>query len=72
MGYRLANVRNPGASGLGLSPSVPMAWQREQFAVTSAFPLLVTSRSAGKADAAVTSNDSSAASTLFHVPPELR
>src|ERR1700674_557793 len=31
MGYLLDRVQNGGACGCGLSPSLPMAWQREQF-----------------------------------------
>jgi hypothetical protein len=45
-------VRNGGASGCGLLPSLPVAWQREQFFVTSTSPLLVRSFSAAKACAA--------------------
>ena len=38
-GYLLDSVRKGGAGGCGLSPSLPMAWQREQFFRTSGSPL---------------------------------
>src|SRR5215211_7403044 len=39
IGYLLDRVRNGGACGCGLSPSLPIAWQREQFSRTITSPL---------------------------------
>lgn len=45
-GYLWGGVQKGGASGCGITPSPPMAWQREQFPLTSASPLTVKSVSA--------------------------
>ncbi len=48
MGYLLDRVQNGGACGCGLSPSLPMAWQREQFFSNSISPLLTRFLSTAK------------------------
>jgi hypothetical protein len=48
-GYLLDSVRKGGAGGCGLSPSLPMAWQREQFSRTSSSPLPTRPFSTGAA-----------------------
>src|SRR4029079_14418422 len=54
IGYFLESVRNGGAGGWGLSPSLPMAWQREQFSLTRASPLSTRFLSAAFTGAAQT------------------
>jgi len=49
IGFAYATATARGACGCGLVPSLPMAWQREQFSLTSASPLLVRSLSAANA-----------------------
>jgi hypothetical protein len=48
IGYLLERVRKRGASLWGLSPSLPIAWQREQFSLTSASPLSMSVFSVAK------------------------
>src|SRR6185369_2710616 len=49
-GYLLESVRKGGAGGWGLSPSLPIAWQREQLSLTIASPLVARSFSAAAAE----------------------
>ena len=50
-GYLRDKVRNGGAGGCGLSPVLPMAWQREQFSRKSTSPLFTSVLSAASAAA---------------------
>src|SRR6185369_2371803 len=49
-GYLLESVRKGGAGGWGRSPSLPIAWQREQLSLTIASPLVARSFSAAAAE----------------------
>ena len=43
-GYLRESVRNGGASGCGLAPAVPVAWQRAQFLLSRASPRFTGAR----------------------------
>src|SRR4029079_15322036 len=68
IGYFLESVRNGGAGGWGLSPSLPIAWQREQFSLTRTSPLSTRFLSAALAGAAQTTISATAKSKADALP----